>query len=64
MAFADTGSSQTSSHSEIKAEADFRGAFGRHMHNLIDASKAEFFAHSEEMRGFAAFDVELREIET
>jgi hypothetical protein len=64
MAFADTGSSQASSHSEIKAEADSRAAFGRHMRNLVDASKAEFFARLEEMRGFAAFDVEFREIET
>jgi hypothetical protein len=41
-----------------------REHFVRHLVNLIEASKAEFFARLEELRGFAAFDVEFREIET
>lgn len=51
-------------HSALKADIVRREHFIRHLMNLIEAAKAEFFARLDEMRGFASFDVEFREIET
>ena len=50
--------------SATTAEVDRRISFCRHVLNMLDAAKAEHIARAEEMRGFTAFDVEFRAIET
>ena len=49
---------------EIRAEVDRRISFSRHIKSMLDAAKAEHVARVQEMRGFTAFDVEFRVIET
>lgn len=51
-------------HADVSAEIGRRKNFCGHVAKLIEASKAEFVARADEMRGFTAFDVAFREIKT
>ena len=54
--------SDVPTHSDIQTEIARREHFFRHIANLVEATKAEFFARSDENLGFTSFDVEFREI--